>query len=113
MNADILDSLTERVLGAIFEVSNTLGVGFLEKVYQRALLRELRIRGIPATAEASFPVVYKGHCVGEYFADILVEDAVREGSSSRVTASHGRRPSTMTRSEERRVGKECRSRWSP
>jgi GxxExxY protein len=52
------------VLGAIFEVSNTLGAGFLEKVYQRALLRELGLRGIPATAEASFPVVYKGHCVG-------------------------------------------------
>ena len=47
MNADSLDSLTERVLGAIFEVSNTLGVGFLEKVYQRALLRELGLRGIP------------------------------------------------------------------
>src|ERR1017187_6390603 len=76
MNADSLDSLTERVLGAIFEVSNTLGVGFLEKVYQRALLRELGLRGIPATAEASFPVVYQGHCVGEYFADILVEDAL-------------------------------------
>ena len=76
MNADILDSLTERVLGAIFEVSNTLGAGFLEKVYQRALLRELGLRGIPATAEASFPVVYKGHRVGEYFADILVEDAL-------------------------------------
>jgi GxxExxY protein len=76
MNADSLDSLTERVLGAIFEVSNTLGVGFLEKVYQRALLRELGLRGIPATAEASFPVVYKGYCVGEYFADILVEDAL-------------------------------------
>ena len=73
---DILDSLTERVLGAIFEVSGTLGAGFLEKVYQRALLRELGLRGIPATAEASFPVVYKGHCVGEYFADILVEDAL-------------------------------------
>ena len=48
MNADSLDSLTERVLGAIFEVSNTLGVGFLEKVYPRALLRELGLRGIPA-----------------------------------------------------------------
>jgi GxxExxY protein len=71
-----LDSLTERVLGAVFEVSNTLGAGFLEKVYQRALLRELGLRGIPATAEASFPVVYKGQCVGEYFADILVDDAL-------------------------------------
>ena len=76
INADSLDSLTERVLGAIFEVSNTLGAGFLEKVYQRALLRELGLRGIPATAEVSFSVAYKGHCVGEYFADILVEDAL-------------------------------------
>jgi GxxExxY protein len=76
MNADRLDSLTERVLGAIFAVSNTLGAGFLEKVYQRTLLRELGLRGIPATAEASFPVAYKGHRVGEYFADILVEDAL-------------------------------------
>jgi GxxExxY protein len=64
------------VLGAVFEVSNTLGAGFLEKVYQRALLRELGLRGIPATAEASFPAVYKGQCVGEYFADILVDDAL-------------------------------------
>src|ERR1035437_8306472 len=76
MNADSLDSLTERVLEGNFEDSNTFRVGLLEKVYQRALLRELGLRGIPATAEASFPVVYQGHCVGEYFADILVEDAL-------------------------------------
>src|ERR1043166_7182309 len=79
MNADdpgYFDSLTERVLGAVFEVSNTLGAGFLEKVYQRALLRELVLRGIRATAEASFPVTYKGHAVGEYFADLLVEDVL-------------------------------------
>ena len=61
MNADQLDSLTERVLGAVFEVTNTLGAGFLEKVYQRALLRELGLRGIRAVAEASFTVTYKGH----------------------------------------------------
>ena len=79
MNADqrgFFDSLTERVLGAVFEVSNTLGAGFLEKVYERALLRELGLRGIRAIAQASFPVAYKGHYVGEYFADILVEDVL-------------------------------------
>src|SRR5437588_7508260 len=78
MNADntSLDCLSERVLGAVFEVSNTLGAGFLEKVHQRALLRELSLRGIRATAEASMAVVYKGHSVGEYFADLLVEDAL-------------------------------------
>jgi len=76
MNTDergYFDALTERVLGAVFEVSNTLGAGFLEKVYQRALLHELRLRGIPAAAEVSFPVTYKGQAAGEYFADILVE----------------------------------------
>src|SRR4051794_33822066 len=72
MNAD----LTERVLGAVFEVSNVLGAGFLEKVYQRALLTELRLRGIRANAECSLAVSYKGQNVGEYFADILVEDVL-------------------------------------
>jgi GxxExxY protein len=70
------DDLTERVLGAVFEVSNTLGSGFLEKVYRRALLHELRLRGIRAAAEVSFSVTYKSHLVGEYFADILVEDVL-------------------------------------
>ena len=51
------DSLTERVIAAILEVSNTLGAGFLEKVYERALLRELALRGIQATAQASFAII--------------------------------------------------------
>ena len=79
MNADergFFDSLTERVLGAVFEVSNILGAGFLERVYERALLMELGLRGIRATAQASFAVTYKGHHIGEYFADILVEDVL-------------------------------------
>ena len=79
MNADerrFSDGLTEQVLSAVFEVSNTLGAGFLEKVYQRALLRELGLRGILAVAEASIPVSYKGHGVGLYFADILVDDVL-------------------------------------
>ena len=71
-----LDSLTERVIGAAFEVANTLGAGFLEKVYERALLRELRLQGLQAASQASFSVAYKGQSVGEYFADILVEDTL-------------------------------------
>src|SRR5260370_22206682 len=68
------DSLTERVVGAVVEVSNTLGSGFLEEVYKRALIRELAIQGIRATPQASFAIRYKGHYAGDYFADILVED---------------------------------------
>ena len=77
MNTDrtgYCNSLTERVLSAVFEVSNTLGAGFLEKVYERALLRELTLRAIRSTAQTSLAVTYKGHPVGRYLADILVED---------------------------------------
>ena len=68
-----MGDLTEAVIGAAFEVSNTLGVGFLEKVYERSLLQELRLQGIHAESQVSFSVTYKGHCVGDYFADLLVE----------------------------------------
>jgi GxxExxY protein len=79
MNADerrYFDSLTEEVIASIFEVSNTLGAGFLEKVYERALLKELGLRGIGAASQVSFQVSYKGHVVGEYLADIVVEDVL-------------------------------------
>ena len=79
MNADkrrCPDSLTESVIGAILEVSNVLGAGFLEKVYHQALSKELKLRGIRAAPETSFSVIYKGQCVGEYFADILVEEVL-------------------------------------
>ena len=68
-----LDSLSEKVLGAVFEVSNSLGAGFLEKVYERALLLELRLRGIRASAQAPVCVRYKGERVGDYFVDLLME----------------------------------------
>ncbi len=58
MNADF-DLLTEQVLGAVFEVSNVLGAGFLEKVYERALLTELGLRGIKASSQPSLEVTYK------------------------------------------------------
>jgi GxxExxY protein len=78
MNTDErgFDLLTEQVLSAALEVSNTVGAGFLEKVYERALLRELGLRGVGVTAQTSLPVTYKGRCVGEYFADLLVEDVL-------------------------------------
>lgn len=76
MNTDKTNLLTEQILAAVFEVSNTLGAGFLEKVYERALLRELRLRGFAVVSQASISVSYKGQCVGEYFSDILVENTV-------------------------------------
>jgi GxxExxY protein len=68
--------LTEQILGAAFEVTNTLGTGFLEKVYERALVVELELRGLRAVPQASLSVFYKGQRVGDYFADLLVEDEI-------------------------------------
>ena len=66
--------LTEVVIGSAFEVANVLGAGFLEKVYERALIRELTLRGVSAKAQISFLVCYKGQYVGEYMADLVVEE---------------------------------------
>lgn len=60
----------------IFEVYNSLGRGFLERVYQKALELEFANRGIRAVPQAPLKVTYKGTVVGEYFADFLVEDVV-------------------------------------
>ena len=71
-----LESLTRQVLSAAFEVSNTLGAGFLEKVYERALQKELTLRGLHVLAQPALLVHYKGDPVGEYYPDLLVEDAL-------------------------------------
>lgn len=71
-----LNDITYIINGAIFEVNKVLGPGFLEKVYENALLYELKNRGLKSVSQAPITVNYKGQCVGEYFADILVEDRV-------------------------------------
>ena len=71
-NEHELDRLVTATVGAAYEVGNVLGCGFLEKVYQQALLQELNRRGIPAQPQTSFRIEYKGQCVGRYVADIVV-----------------------------------------
>ena len=69
-----LEALVETVVGAAYEVSNVLGAGFLEKIYERALIEELGRRGLRAKEQAPFPVAYKGKHIGTYSADLVVED---------------------------------------
>jgi len=68
--------LTYKINGAVFEVHRTLGEGFLEKVYENALLLELRNQGLRAESQVPVPVFYKGTMVGDYMADLVVEDQV-------------------------------------
>jgi GxxExxY protein len=69
-----INQLFEKVVGAVYEVANSLGSGFLEKVYERALKTELNIRGINEEAQAPIQILYKGKNVVDYYADLLVED---------------------------------------
>lgn len=71
-----LNELIYTINGAIFEVNKTLGSGFLEKVYEQALLIELDERGLKAQTQVPISVYYKGQVVGEYFADMVVEGKV-------------------------------------
>lgn len=68
--------ITEKIIGAAFEVHNQLGYGFLEKVYKKAMQVELIRQGCDCQTEAPIKVHYKGALVGEYFADLFVERAV-------------------------------------
>lgn len=68
-----LNALTERVIGCAYTVHNKLGTGFLEKVYENSLRIELQLAGLAALQQHPIPVRYRGHLVGEYFADLLVE----------------------------------------
>ena len=70
------NEITYQINGAIYEVNRILGGGFLEKVYQNALILELENRGLKAESQVPITVLYKNAEVGEYFADIVVEDRV-------------------------------------
>ncbi|HBE68541.1 MAG TPA: GxxExxY protein [Planctomycetaceae bacterium] len=76
MSEDELNALTEQVIGCAFRVSNTLGSGFLEKVYENSLAIELRKARIDVRQQAPISVKYEGTVVGEYFADLLVSNLV-------------------------------------
>ncbi len=75
-NDYLYKDLTEKIIGCFYEVYNILGFGFLEKVYENAVMIVLTERGLLAKAQQPIEVYFKGIVVGEYFADIIVEDKV-------------------------------------
>lgn len=69
-----IDELIKKVIECSYTVHNTLGAGFLEKVYENALRIELVDIGLDVKQQFPLPVLYKGENVGEYFADMIVDD---------------------------------------
>ena len=78
MNTDreALNKVSERVIGSAYAVGNTLGSGFLEKVYENAMVHELRKNGMQVVQQHSIAVKYDSIVVGDYVADILIENRV-------------------------------------
>ena len=68
--------LSYTIMAAVFEVHNILGPGFLEKVYERALLQELKLQGMNVAAQKELKVRYKDIVVGRYIADLIVDGEV-------------------------------------
>ena len=78
MNADErrLNEITERIIDCAYAVANGLGCGFLEKVYENAMVVDIADTGLKVLPQHPVPVFYKGRLVGDYVADLLVEGCV-------------------------------------
>ena len=80
MPADYQDfkhkELTEKIINVFYSVYNKLGYGFLEKVYENAMMIEFKREGILAVSQSPIKVFYEGKVIGEYYADILVDNNV-------------------------------------
>ncbi len=76
MAEEELNALTEQIIGCAFKVSNSLGCGFLEKVYENAMMIELNRAGLQAEHQKSLTVFYEGKIVGEYFADLFIDSKI-------------------------------------
>jgi len=80
MNTDSQDmkykELSEEIIRIFYKVYNKLGYGFLEKVYENAMMIDFRKSGITAASQSPIKVTYEDETVGEYFADILVGDKI-------------------------------------
>lgn len=76
MNEDELNKISEKIIGCAYAVGNSLGNGFLEKVYENALAMEIKEKGIEVKQQHPIKVYYKDQIVGEYIADLLIENRI-------------------------------------
>ena len=72
----LYEDLTRQIIGAYYDVYNTLGYGFLEQVYHNAMVKELRNRGLSCESQKHIDVFYKNEVVGYFIPDIIVEDKI-------------------------------------
>lgn len=81
--------LTEKIIGCAYQVYNKMGFGFLESVYEKCLMIELKKAGLVAESQVPIQVAYEGEVVGEFVADVLVEGIILELKSvKRIVRAH-------------------------
>jgi GxxExxY protein len=83
------EALTEKIIGCAYRVYNKMGFGFLESVYEKCLMIELKKAGLVAESQVPIQVTYEGEVVGEFVADVLVEGIILELKSvKRIIRAH-------------------------
>ena len=98
--------LTKAIISAAIEVHRHLGPGFLEKIYEQALVQELQSRGHSVQQQLTFDVAYKGNSVGEHRVDLLVDDLVvlELNSVDELAAKHKAQLRSTLKAAKKRIG---------
>ena len=99
-------TLTQAIIALFYKVYNKLGYGFLEKIYENALMYEFKKAEIPAVAQSPIKVIYEGEVLGEYFADILVADKVivEIKAAKKLAADHKAQLLNYLKATDKEVG---------
>ncbi|HEY4745516.1 MAG TPA: GxxExxY protein [Desulfuromonadaceae bacterium] len=102
----LCEDITEQIIKGFYKVYNDLGYGFLEKVYENALLAELASMGLAVGQQHPITVYYGSHVVGEYFADLLVNDLViiELKAAERLRPEHVAQLTNYLKATEKEVG---------
>ena len=98
--------ITQKIIGCAYKVYNNLGFGFLEKIYKKAMIIELKREKLPVVEEAKIEVQYEGEVIGEYFADLLVEDKVivELKSAKNLNETHERQLINYLKATDKEIG---------
>ncbi|MFQ6115164.1 MAG: GxxExxY protein [bacterium] len=100
------EEITEKIIAAFYTVYNTLGYGFLEKVYENALAIEVRKSGLNVVQQSNIKVYYEKKVIGDYYADLLVENSViiETKAASALSEEHEAQLTNYLRATEIEVG---------
>ncbi|MEW6501597.1 MAG: GxxExxY protein [Thermodesulfobacteriota bacterium] len=107
MDGELLEKkLVYAITGCVYEVYRELGHGFLEKVYENALRQELMAQGFAVQSQVPLAVTYKGETVGDYFADLIVNDRVviELKAQDKVQKAHGAQILNYLKATGKKVG---------